>query len=237
MPKFTLSVIKADVGSIGGHTRPSNGNNLHDAPNSAKLCSMLDSILELAVVALPTIAGIAGWLMPVTERKPKHRYWVAIVGVALSVLIYLQQDRARTTHAKESTDLADKLGQLRKETEKLRGETDQLRSEHKTEVARRQQAERDLAIIVESTGRSTRTGVADDIRKSPISVNIQGQPTAKAAAKKRRIREALAAYMQQGTSLRDRCRTDDPNSKLEQEADAWYVEVKQYLKANLERHS
>jgi hypothetical protein len=50
-----------------------------------------------------------------------------------------------------------------------------LRSEQETEIARRQQAEKDLALIVQSSGRAVREGVVSDIKKSPISVQINGE--------------------------------------------------------------
>ena len=195
---------------------------------------MLDSILDWSVVALPTVAGIAGWLMPVTERKPRHRYWLALTGVALSSLIYFQQHRSRTAHANETKSVGDKMGEIRRETDKLRVQADQLRLEQQVEVARRKQAEHDLTIIIESSGKSTRSGVVDDIRKSPITVNVNGQPTAQVTIEKRRIREALAQYMQQGIALRERCKADDPASNLESEANVWFGEVQKYLITNLD---
>ena len=90
---------------------------------------MLDDIIGFAVVVIPTILGIAGWLMPVTQSGKKHRWYLAVVGALLSVLIFWQQRRASATHEREvvelhnkidsaNKDLQLKIGEIRKDSER-----------------------------------------------------------------------------------------------------------------------
>jgi hypothetical protein len=189
---------------------------------------MLDTVLDWSVVALPTVAGIAGWLMPVTERKRKYRYWFAIVGVVLSGLIYLQQHRARVARANETQALTERIGEVQRETEKLR-------HEQQAEIARRQQAERDLAIIIQGVGQSTRSGIAEDIRRSPITVNVESGASARIAEERQKVQAQVANLMNEGKTLRDawEARLRKPNGgqgQIASEVQRWHERTAEYLK-------
>jgi hypothetical protein len=124
----------------------------------------------------------------------------------------------------------------RDDAKAARDETDKLRGELSSENARRIQAERDLALIVSSSGEATRKGVADDIRKSPITIEIKGVVPGSPEERKKRLQivKALANYMQIGQSLRNRCGMDPPESALESDADKWFTDVRSFLNDNLD---
>jgi len=75
---------------------------------------MFNSILDFAVVAIPTVLGIAGWLIPVTNSTRRHRFCLALIGIFLSVLIFFQQYRTRTSHEGEVSILNGRLERLQK---------------------------------------------------------------------------------------------------------------------------
>ena len=58
------------------------------------------------------------------------------------------------------------------ELKSLRGQTDKLPADLAVESARRDQAQKDMALIIKKAGTETRVGVAEDFRKSPIKVDI-----------------------------------------------------------------
>src|SRR6266542_376324 len=62
---------------------------------------LLGSILDWAVVAIPVIAGLAAWFIPVKNPGTLHRVLLTIGAVALSGLIYLQQCETRVAHERE----------------------------------------------------------------------------------------------------------------------------------------
>ncbi|MBI3664693.1 MAG: hypothetical protein HY236_00450 [Acidobacteria bacterium] len=205
---------------------------------------MLDAILDWAVVFLPTVLSAVGVLVSLKAPQSKHhralRASLVLFGLAVSGVTFWQQSRVRSTHAQEVGGLNQKLSAVLRKTGDLEGEAKQLRAEQQNarqeqqvESARRQQAERDLAMMVQNSSKSTRAGVAEDIRKSPIKVEVSGQPV-QDTSERRRIREDLAEYMRRGVALRDRCRTDNPKSKLEEEAQKWFMDVQEYLKRTLD---
>jgi hypothetical protein len=79
---------------------------------------MLDQLLAVAVVSLPTV--FAGVVEVISEEIRKHPYWrigVLLFGVALSALTYLQISRSDTKANKERDDLQSQLNQIKKNTE------------------------------------------------------------------------------------------------------------------------
>jgi hypothetical protein len=132
---------------------------------------MLDAILDWAAILLPTALSVLGVLVSVkAPHSGHHRAWqisLIALGVMMSGVVYWQQSRVRHAQFLE-------VDNLKKNISKVREETEGLRSEQQKEVARRQQAESDLAIIVQGTGKSTRDGVVSDMRRSPIKVEVSG---------------------------------------------------------------
>jgi hypothetical protein len=134
---------------------------------------VLDSILDWAVVVLPTVAG---FVWPAIEKRmtgvstKKQRIVFGALGILFSGLIFLQQHRSRVNHDAEVLALTGRLDQQLKELAQLRSEADEDRARADEDRARRQQAEKDLALIIQATGQSTRIGVAEDIRKAPLQL-------------------------------------------------------------------
>jgi hypothetical protein len=144
---------------------------------------MLDSILDWAAVFLPTLLSIGGVLVSMKAPHSKHhRAWrVGLVGVglAISALTVWQQSRSRTAHATEVSTLNGKLNTLEGKLSTVQGNlkmvqgyVGNLTQQGQTEAARRQQAEKDLAIIVQGTGKSTREGVVSDIKAGRASTPL-----------------------------------------------------------------
>jgi len=145
---------------------------------------MVDIIVSTCLAVL-TIAmaylGVHVTLHPPNE-SPRARlgYKVGFVlcGILAVLLVIVQGVRAGRSQrqsAKEIDDLKGTVISVRGELSNLETATSLLRSEQTTEVARRQQAEKDLALIVQGSGKAVREGVVSDIKKSPISVQINGQ--------------------------------------------------------------
>ena len=66
------------------------------------------TLLDWAVVAIPAVAGLVAWVIPIKQTTTSNRAWLFIGGLLLSGLIYLQQWATRAAHAKEVAGLATK---------------------------------------------------------------------------------------------------------------------------------
>jgi len=141
---------------------------------------MLDAILDWALVFLPTVVSAVGVFVSLRAPHSKHhralRVSLILFGLVVSGVTFWQQSRARSAHAQEVGGLNQNLSRLLRRTDDLERDAKQSRADQQAEIARRQQAERDLAIIVHSSSQSTRAGVAEDIGKSPIKVEVSGRP-------------------------------------------------------------
>jgi hypothetical protein len=198
---------------------------------------MLDWMLDATVWVLPFLLSVVGIYVSIEMPKSHHKKaWLAsllILGVLTSALALWQQARSRTAHESEVTALNERIKALGEDLRVINVQAETLGRSHLEEVARRQQAEKDLQLYIAGIGRITRAGVAADIRSSPIQVHVNGQPT-RNPDEVRKVREALGRYLLQGVGLRDRCQSDPEGSTLEQEASAWYGEVTDYLQKNLD---
>jgi len=187
----------------------------------------------LAVVSIAmAYLGMHVTLHPPSEStRARFRYKVGffLCGLLAVSLVTIQAIRSR----KSQRSAANEIVALRQDVKGARTEAQSATQEVQNESSRRQQAERDLAIIIQSSGKATREGIAQDLRKIPLKVEVNGHPIQDVGEKKR-IREALGTYMQRGMELRDRCATDVPEKELEAEAQRWFGEVQQYLRQNLD---
>lgn len=68
----------------------------------------LDSVLDWAIVAIPALAGLAAWFVPVKESTKIHKTILLLGCIVFSGLIYFQQDRARASHFREFSNLVTK---------------------------------------------------------------------------------------------------------------------------------
>lgn len=114
-----------------------------------------------------------------------------------------------------------------------------MQKEATAENARRQQAEKDLAILVENSGRSTRTGVAEDIRKFPITVEVGGnsiQISPEERQKRKAVRDRLGLFLSEATAIKQFCLTDPPPAgfSCNDEATKWLQRTNEYITGNLE---
>src|ERR1700675_1750703 len=104
---------------------------------------MLDAFLDWAVVLLPTLVSVVGVFVSLKAPHSKHRAALRIglitFGVLLSGATFWQQSRSRHAHAVEVTALNTTVSAVRTDLATLG-------SQEKIEVARREQAEKDLML-------------------------------------------------------------------------------------------
>lgn len=145
-------------------------------------------------IALSTLAGICtlglGYLgLRLTLHPPQsdhERGIYKVVFIALGIISVgiIGWQAVRTNIAQEEFKKSQSQLEIMIQDEKkatqvaheelksLRGQTDKLRADLAVESARRDQAQKDMALIIKKAGTETRVGVAEDFRKSPIKVDI-----------------------------------------------------------------
>jgi hypothetical protein len=197
--------------------------------------SMADIILSTLLAILTIVMAYVGvhvTLHPPNESPKKqllYKLGFFACGVLAVILVIVQGVRGLNSQRNATNE----IDALQFDIRGARAEAESAKQEVKSESSRRQKAERDLALIIENSGRATRRGVAEDIRKSPLRVEVTGQPL-QDNREKRRIREGLGALMQRGMVLRDRCSTGVPVEQLTREGEQWFEEVQRYLNDNLD---
>jgi len=136
----------------------------------------LEVFLSAALAACTIIMAYLGLhvtLHPPND-SPRARFWYKCgffaCGVCSIALIIWQG--VRNTNAQRAFD--SKVGELQGMIKDTRKQVSDARADLQTESARRQQAETKLGNMVQETGRSTRNGVSEDIKKSPIQVQLNG---------------------------------------------------------------
>lgn len=190
---------------------------------------MLDTFLDWGVVFLPTILSGLGVLVSIKAPHSKHhtmlRVSLVAFGIIVSVVTFWQQSRSRHAHAVEITALNNTLGSVRTDLKNFSSRAD-------IEVARREQAEKDLMLGMVAVGKDTRAGIAQDLRKIPLKVEASGKSAD--TPERKRIREALGVFVQRGMAIRDQLGTTVPVNQIEGEGQAWFDEVQLYLQTNLD---
>lgn len=198
------------------------------------VCPMLDICISASLAALTIVMAYLGvhvTLHPPNESpRARRRYKIGFLlcGVAAVFLVITQGVRANKAQRRASGEIAD----LRQDIGGAKSEAQSAKLEVQSESARRQQAERDLAIIIQASGQATRAGITQDLHKIPLKVEVNGKPAD--TPERKQIREALGQFVQRGMSLRDRCATDVPVKQLETEAQVWFTEAQIYLTKNLD---
>lgn len=177
---------------------------------------MLDVFIS-ALLAAVTIAmaylGVHVTLHPPGESlRTQRRYKVAfcacgVIAVSLVVVQGIRTNKALQRSTAQITNLENDIQGAKTEAQNARAEASNARTEVQKESARRQQAEKDLEIIVQSTGKATRQGVAEDIKKNPlkVSVNGAGGHTEEERKKREAVRVQLGYLMSEGRSLMSMC--------------------------------
>jgi hypothetical protein len=175
---------------------------------------MLDVVLEWAVVLLPAILSIGGVFVSIKAPQSKHhtvwRAGLIAVGIVMSVITFWQQLRSRTAHIAELNALNLKLTKMERTMKTVEGG-------QQAEITRRQQAERDLAIIVQSTGKSVRDGVVSDLSQS-----------ARPSAELRNIQKELGALVNVGRKVMESCE-GGPSEKCKKDRKEWEGSVEKVL--------
>lgn len=190
---------------------------------------MLDALLDWAIVFLPTILSILGVLVSVKAPHSKHhtmlRVSLVAFGIVVSGVTFWQQSRSRHAHAVEVNALNNTIGSVRIDLKNL-GSREEL------EVARREQAEKDLMVGMVAVGKQTRVGIAQDLRTIPLKIEATSKSTD--TPEKKRVREALGNFVQRGMAIRDQLATTTLVSQVETEGQKWFDEVQLYLQTNLD---
>jgi hypothetical protein len=112
-------------------------------------------------------------------------------------------------------------------------EAKEAKQEVQRESDRRQQAERDLAITIQASGRATRVGITQDLHKTPLKVEVASKPAD--TPERKRVRESLGSFVRDGMRMRDQLgsASTTPLSQIEAEGQRWFETVQAYLQANL----
>jgi hypothetical protein len=126
------------------------------------------AILTIAMAYL----GVHVTLHP--ADSPRSRFWYKVgfsaCAVAAVGLVIWQGVRNGRAQSAFKADIAD----MKRDSKRARDDVQEARQDLKNESIRRQQAERDLALTVQGIPKATREGVAEDIKKSPIKVEVKG---------------------------------------------------------------
>ena len=117
--------------------------------------------------------------MSLKPQKSEHHYWwiagfviVGIAGVILTALQTYSTDQKEQALQITIGGARDDARSARDESKAAGDEMDKMRVDLAIESARREQAQKDMALLVQKAGVETRTGVAEDFRKSPIKIDV-----------------------------------------------------------------
>jgi hypothetical protein len=137
---------------------------------------MFDIFISAGIAILTILMAYLGvhvTLHPKTD-SPREQFWYKagflICGVLAVVLVIVQARRSTKTQEKAASQVSD----LQRDIQDAKAEAQGAKEEMRIESSRRQQAEKDLLIALEGSGKATRQGVAEDIRKSPLRVELIG---------------------------------------------------------------
>lgn len=134
-----------------------------------------DIVISVALAALAVFAAYLGVRVtihpPLMRHKWRYNLGFVLIGIVTAILLVVQGIRNGKAQEKAIGSI-NKIEGLTRDVEQGKTDIKTLGSSLQIEVARREQAERDLTLTVQKTGQDTRSGVAEDIRKSPISVTV-----------------------------------------------------------------
>jgi hypothetical protein len=201
---------------------------------------LIDISISVALAVLTMHMGFLGvhvTLHPIESQEVRNRYKAGFVLCALAsvFLVIWQGFRNGTTQS----ELRSTVKKASESAETATKRIDQLTTEQRSEVARREQAEHDLAIIVQSTGKATRQGVAEDIKNNPLKVSVNGVGGHTDAERKRRedVRVHLGYLMSEGRAIMAFCLNPPPaqmNFSCDAAAKQWQVKAGEYIRTNMD---
>jgi hypothetical protein len=161
--------------------------------------------IDITIAALLTIVmivmaylGVHVTLHPADSPRSKRLYkggfiLCAFIAVAL---VFWQGVRNGKAQAALQRTVGDAASAARLDGQRI----DRLMQEQKEEVARREQAEKDLALIIQATGQSTRSGVVTDLKKSPITVQV-GRETKIKPEEEKKYAAGIEKFITEGISI------------------------------------
>jgi hypothetical protein len=119
--------------------------------------------------------GVHVTLHPVDSRRAKLAYKLGFSICAVSTVGLVVWQDIRNGRSQSALD--EKIETASAQSTKANATIGELKQREEAEIARREQAEKDLAILVQASGKATRDGVVSDIKKTPISVvlNTKGE--------------------------------------------------------------
>jgi hypothetical protein len=191
-----------------------------------------------ALTILMAYLGVHVTLHPPNE-SPRARYWYKVgfficglLAVSLVITQGVRANKSQRTANNQIASLRQDIGGAKTEAEGAKSEAASARQEVQRESDRRQQAERDLATIIQASGQATRVGITQDLRKIPLKVEVTGKPAD--TPERKQIREALGNFVRDGMRIRDQLGTSTaPVSQVEADGQRWFEAVQAYLRANL----
>lgn len=198
----------------------------------------LDISISVTLAALAfamAYLGVRVTLHPTESRRTKTIYKLVFWGCALVSVVLIVWQGIRNGRAQGS--FARDLKDAKKEAQQAHNEVGQARQELKIESARRQQAEQDLAILVTATGRSTRQGVVEDIKRSPIKVEVSGHPIdEQAGVKLLEIRTKLGQLLSENNNIKNLCLTQPAPAGFSclDGTNKWAEKTRNYLSTSME---
>ena len=197
---------------------------------------VIDALLDLAVILLPAALSVAGVFVSMKAPHSKHhRAWrisLILVGVSISILTYWQQARLREAHESEIATLTTRISNLTSHITEVKRLLVNVRQEEEQNTAKREQAERDLAIIVQNTGKSTRAAVASDIKNTPIKIELRGQKTSD-PAREERLASMLGRMAEHGTQIQSAFESTGDTERLKKSWSTWVSKTSGWLAASL----
>jgi hypothetical protein len=135
-----------------------------------------------AALALLTIGmgylGVHVTLHPAESPRARRWYKIGFSACAIGAVGFVVWQGVRNGNSQRT--FTKRIGGLEENLAGTRQQVADARGEEKTESTRRQQAEKDLALFIQGIGKKTRDGVAEDIKKSPIKVELNGAQTEQA---------------------------------------------------------
>ena len=185
----------------------------------------LDITLSVAL-AIVTIAmaylGVHVTLHPAESTRTRTAFKAGFSACAIvAVGLVIWQGTRNGMAQRQATGRIDVLG---KEISDAKREAQNVRADLQSESARRQQAERDLAIIVQGTGQTTRAGISDDLKKTPFKVQVSGLSTTVVNQSKM---SKLAGFVADG----NRVKQNVPATTADQTTvDTWLASVERWWK-------
>lgn len=200
---------------------------------------MLDIILSilLALCAFQMgYLGVRSTLHPLQsdQERTAYKFAFGILAVVSIILILWQGMRSKDSQEESKYAQTQLHGTIedekkiaeaaRSEVKEMRVQMDRLRIDLAGESARREQAQKDMALIIKKAGTETRTGIADDFRKSGMET----------MAKRKAIRQQLASYVEEGEELKRRCLMKEDPELLAKDGDQWGMRAATYLTAKLD---